>query len=276
MRIRIIGYWGCALQKQKLFVGSVFRDTFSLIFRRPTLFFFVVLATTVALIVSSTTDYMIAIFLPYLFSIAFIVDTYLILLRERRLRYTTSIINSVMKLHHLFIIMLLLLLLVVAWYFIAGTILSGLVNFTFTNVFPFTNFEQETMVKIFMGLPWLMIFVLFCAITISILVPASVWGLAIPACIADGVGPLASLQHSRSITKGNRIKISAIIFILISSYAGGKYFLSILTKLFETDSYVNDVCAIILFHSFLVFVFMLLPVIYHHVTGERQIASVFD
>src|SRR5262245_27959728 len=61
------------------------------------------------------------------------------------------------------------------------------------------------------GLPFVILFLLF-------LVPATIlfviWLVAVPACVVEGAGPIASIVRSNGLTKGFRWKIFGIVLLL--------------------------------------------------------------
>jgi uncharacterized membrane protein len=106
------------------------------------------------------------------------------------------------------------------------------------------------------------------------------WSVALPACVVEGLGPLASMKRSAQLTKGHRWKLFGIFLLLWAASALAGLLIGLLLK--PAGVVVTQVGQGVWNAAWTAFWYVTLAMVYHdlRVTKEGvdidQIAAVFD
>jgi hypothetical protein len=109
---------------------------------------------------------------------------------------------------------------------------------------------------------------------------AIMWSVALPACVVEGLGPIASLRRSANLTKGYRWKIFGIFLLLMVVSLVGAGLIGLLS--FQLGPVVTAIVHFVLNAVWAAYFNSLLVMIYHDLRVAKegvdieQIAAVFD
>jgi hypothetical protein len=106
-----------------------------------------------------------------------------------------------------------------------------------------------------------------------------VWAVVVPACLVEGLGPLASMIRSIDLTKGYRWKIFGILFLLGLLFI---VFVTLMFMLVAYDQMAGNIFAIIWLLVWIAYANCSIIMIYHDLrvakegVDTEQIATIFD
>jgi hypothetical protein len=106
------------------------------------------------------------------------------------------------------------------------------------------------------------------------------WAVVVPACVVEGLGPIASMSRSAALTKGYRWKILGLLLLLGIINAVGSKLIEVILGL--AGDWLSSIGSLVWFVAWNAYWNCVLVMIYHDLrvakegVDTEQIASVFD
>jgi hypothetical protein len=124
-----------------------------------------------------------------------------------------------------------------------------------------------------------LVVVLMIAILVPIFILSVMWSVVVPACLVEGLGPIASMARSADLTKGYRWKVVGIMLLLGLIVLSALIIMIALARLSPIAVLVFEVAGLVLWSGYFNCAIIM---IYHDLRVAKegvdtaQIASVFD
>jgi hypothetical protein len=124
-----------------------------------------------------------------------------------------------------------------------------------------------------------LVVVLMFGMLVPIFMLAVMWSVVVPACLVEGLGPIASMARSADLTRGYRWKISGIVLLLVVMALVALIIMTALTRLSPVAVLIFEVACSVAWTAYFSCAIIM---IYHDLRVAKegvdtaQIASVFD